>query len=97
HQILDGYWKDTGTLEALLEGNRLVLEALERRVDGRIDSASRREGGVVMEAGAELVNSTVRGPSIIGARTRIIDSFVGPFTAIDHDCVIEATDIEHSV
>src|SRR5437899_2083287 len=26
-QVVDGYWKDLGELDALLEGNRLVLEA----------------------------------------------------------------------
>jgi glucose-1-phosphate thymidylyltransferase len=96
-EVLDGYWKDTGKLEALLEGNRLVLEAIEPRVDGKVDEASRLEGRVVVEEGAEIVRSTIRGPAIIGKRTRIVDSFIGPFTAVDRDCEIVRTDLEHSV
>jgi len=96
-EVLDGYWKDTGTLEALLEGNRLVLEAIEGRIDGSVDEASRIEGRVVIEAGAEVVRSIIRGPAIIGVNSRVVDSFIGPFTAVDHDCEILSTDLEHSV
>jgi glucose-1-phosphate thymidylyltransferase len=96
-EILDGYWKDTGKLEALLEGNCLVLEAQEPRIDGTVDDVSRIDGRVVIEAGASIERSTVRGPAIIGHRTRVVDSFIGPFTAVDHDCEIVHTDLEHSV
>ena len=96
-EVLDGYWKDTGTLEALLEGNRLVLEAMESRVDGSVDESSRLEGRVVIERGASVVRSIIRGPAIIGCNSRIEDSFIGPFTAVDHDCEILGTDLEHSV
>ncbi len=96
-QLLTGWWIDTGKWTPLLEANRLVLESLEPRVDGAVDSASRIEGRVVVEAGAEVVRSTVRGPTIIGARTRIVDSFIGPFTAVDADCEVVRTDLEHSV
>ena len=44
-----------------------------------------------------IVNSTVRGPAIIGARTRVVDSYVGPFTSIAADCEIVDSEIEHSV
>jgi glucose-1-phosphate thymidylyltransferase len=96
-EVLDGYWKDTGTLEALLEGNRLVLEALEPRIDGKVDELSSIEGRVVVEEGAEIIRSTIRGPAIIGRGTRIVGSFIGPFTAVDHDCEVVGTDLEHSV
>ena len=53
-------------------------------------------GRVVIEEGAEVIRSTVRGPAVIGRNTRIVDTYVGPFTSIYHDCVIEDTEIEHS-
>ena len=34
---------------------------------------------------------------IIGERTRIVNSYVGPFTAIHHDCMITDSEIEHSI
>jgi glucose-1-phosphate thymidylyltransferase len=97
HQVVDGWWIDTGKLEALLEGNRLILETLEQRVDGDVDAASRIEGRVVVCAGAEVVGSTIRGPAIIGAGTRIEDSFVGPYTSIAERCQVIRSEIEHSV
>src|SRR4051812_33680921 len=51
-QIVDGWWKDTGRLEDMLEANRLILETLTRRVAGDCDQISRIEGTVVVEPGA---------------------------------------------
>jgi glucose-1-phosphate thymidylyltransferase len=97
HEVLDGWWKDTGKLEPLLEGNRLVLEALEPALHGTVDAASRIDGRVVLEPNAEVKGSVIRGPAIIGAGTRIINSYVGPFTAIDHDCEVIDSEVEHSI
>ncbi|MGH9103039.1 MAG: glucose-1-phosphate thymidylyltransferase [Acidimicrobiales bacterium] len=96
-QVVDGYWKDLGQREALLEGNRLVLEGIEPRVEGEVDAESRLEGRVVVEAGARIVRSVVRGPAIVGERTLVEDSYVGPFTSIYHDCAVVRSEIEHSV
>ena len=96
-RVLEGWWIDTGKLTPLLEANRLILEKLEPRVDGKVDSTSRIEGRVVIEAGAEIVNSTVRGPAIIGEGTRVVDSYIGPFSAIAGDCEINHSEIDHSV
>jgi glucose-1-phosphate thymidylyltransferase len=97
HEELDGWWKDTGKLEPLLEGNRLILETLEPATHGTVDAISRIEGRVVIEAGAQVINSRILGPAIIGERTRIVDSYIGPFTSISADCAIVDTEIEHSV
>jgi glucose-1-phosphate thymidylyltransferase len=97
HEILRGWWIDTGKKDPLLESNRLVLETLEPRVDGDVDDLSKVEGRVVIESGAQVVRSTIRGPAVIGARTRVVDSYVGPFTSIAADCEIVASEVEHSV
>ncbi|MET0884772.1 MAG: sugar phosphate nucleotidyltransferase, partial [Acidimicrobiales bacterium] len=97
HEILDGWWKDTGKLDPLLEGNRLILETLERAVRGSVDGASSVEGRVVVEDGAEILSSRVRGPAIIGTGTRIVNSYVGPYTSVAADCEIIDSEIEHSV
>ena len=95
--IVKGWWKDTGKLEDMLEANRLVLEDIERRIDGDLDSASRVEGRVVIEAGAKLERTVVRGPAIIGSDTHISDAYIGPYTAIDRDVVITGSEVEHSI
>ena len=52
--IVDGWWKDTGKLEDMLEANRLILDTLDRRIEGSVDAASRIEGKVVVEPGAVI-------------------------------------------
>jgi glucose-1-phosphate thymidylyltransferase len=96
-ELLTGWWIDTGKLTPLLEANRLLLEQIEPRIDGSVDGASTIDGRVVVAEGAEIVNSTIRGPVAIGRGTRISDSFVGPFSAIGARCVVEHSEIEHSV
>jgi glucose-1-phosphate thymidylyltransferase len=96
-EVLTGWWIDTGKLTPLLEANRLILETIETRVDGDVDDASAIDGRVVVERGARVVNSTIRGPVAIGADTEIVDSFVGPFSAIGARCVVRHSEIEHSV
>jgi glucose-1-phosphate thymidylyltransferase len=95
--IVRGWWKDTGRLEDMLEANRLVLEDIERRIDGELDDASRVEGRVVVEKGAKLERTVVRGPAIIGSGTRVSDSYIGPYTAIDTDVLITGSEVEHSI
>ncbi|MCD6326273.1 glucose-1-phosphate thymidylyltransferase [bacterium] len=92
-----GWWKDTGSVEDLLEANRLVLERLEPESQGKVDASSEIVGNVVLDKGSEIRNSVVRGPSIIGRNTKIIDSYVGSFSSIYNDTTIIGSEIEHSV
>jgi glucose-1-phosphate thymidylyltransferase len=95
--IVDGWWKDTGKLEDMLEANRLILDTIERRVEGSVDADSRVEGKVIVEAGAVVEHSVVRGPVIIGARATIAHAYVGPFTSIMNDAEVRDSEIEHSI
>jgi glucose-1-phosphate thymidylyltransferase len=95
--IVDGWWKDTGKLEDMLEANRLILETITRRIDGTVDAASRIEGKVVVEPGALIEHSVIRGPVIIGARARIVHAYVGPYTSIMCDAEVRDSEIEHSI
>jgi glucose-1-phosphate thymidylyltransferase len=95
HRV-SGWWKDTGQLDDMLEANRLVLEDIERSVEGEL-ADSRVEGRVVVEAGARLERSLVRGPAIIGADARITDAYVGPYTSIDAGVTIARAEVEHSI
>jgi glucose-1-phosphate thymidylyltransferase len=97
HQVVEGWWIDTGKLTPLLEANRLILETIESRIDGTVDADSHIEGRVIVEAGAEVVRSRIRGPAIIGERTRVVDSYIGPFSSVYHDCEILGSELDHSV
>ncbi|MGZ4690773.1 MAG: glucose-1-phosphate thymidylyltransferase [Acidimicrobiia bacterium] len=97
HEVLRGWWIDTGKKDPLLECNRLVLETLESVNHGKVDEASTIEGRVVLQTGAVIVNSRVRGPAMIGERTRVENSYVGPFTSIAADCEIVDSELDHSV
>jgi glucose-1-phosphate thymidylyltransferase len=94
--VVRGWWKDTGRLDDMLEANRLILETLERRVEGQLTD-SQVDGRVVIEPGAVLERSTVRGPAVIGAGARLVDAYIGPYTAIGRHCTIDSAEIEHSI
>lgn len=99
--IHTGWWIDTGAPEAMLSANSLVLDEVLRDlapvIEGTVDAGSDIDSRVIVEAGAEIVNSVIRGPAIIGRNTRIVNSYVGPFSSIYHNVVIEDSEIERSI
>ena len=94
--IVRGWWKDTGRLEDMLEANRLILDNLLERIEGELID-SQVDGRVVIEPGARLERTIVRGPAIIGAGARLSDCYVGPYTAIGERCTISGAEVEHSI
>jgi len=96
-EVVSGWWKDTGQLADMLEANRLVLEELETRLEGEIDDESRVEGRVVLEQGASLTRSVVRGPTVIGAGACIEDAYIGPYTSIGDGVHVRRSEVEHSI
>jgi glucose-1-phosphate thymidylyltransferase len=95
--MVTGWWKDTGKIEDILDANRLILETFTEKIEGDVDEDSRCTGPVVIEQGASIKNSIIRGPAIVGENTRIQDAYIGPFTSIQKDCLVFQTEIEHSI
>ncbi len=95
--VHDGWWIDTGRPDDMLEANSMVLEELVPEIKGNVDAQSEVDSRATIQAGAEIIHSTIRGPAIIGENTRIVNSYVGPFTSIYHDVVIENCEIERSI
>ena len=95
-RVIEGWGKDTGKLEDILEANRIMLDTLEPRVEGEV-LASEVHGKVVIEAGAKIVRSVVRGPAIIGQGAMIENAYIGPFTSIGNEVVIRGSEVEHSI
>jgi len=95
--IINGWWKDTGKPEDLLEANRIMLDDLEARIRGKIDKDSKISGKVRIEEGAQVINSVIRGPATVARGCKIIHSYIGPFTSIYYNVLIEDSEIEHSI
>ena len=95
--VISGYWKDTGNVTDMLEVNRMVLETTEPQQRGTVDARSEIIGRVMIEGGAQVSESRIVGPVIIGARSTVTGSYVGPFTAIAEDCAIDDSEIEYSI
>lgn len=96
--VHQGWWIDTGKPTDMLEANSHVLEELTPSIapsatviNSEVDSR------VTLQEGAKIVNSVVRGPTIIGANTTIENSYIGPFTSIYHDVTIRHCEIERSI
>lgn len=96
-RLVKGWWVDTGKQADMLEVNRLILDRLERKVEGVVDRDSAVSGKVEVAKTAEIINSVVRGPVIIGEHCRIVNSYIGPFTAINHHCTVTNSEVEHSI
>ncbi|MHB8507636.1 MAG: glucose-1-phosphate thymidylyltransferase [Candidatus Dormibacteria bacterium] len=95
--VVRGWWKDTGKLEDMLDANRIILEGAEASNEGSVDEESKIIGRVVIQEGATVVRSVVRGPAIIGKGALIEDAYIGPFTSIYYGCVVRGAEIEHSI
>jgi len=92
-----GWWIDTGEPGQMLEANNLVLEEIDYKIEGYVDRDSQVGRRVTIEKGAEIINSVIRGPAIIGQESRIVNSYIGPYTSIYHHVAVEDSEIEHSV
>lgn len=97
YHIVQGWWKDTGKLEDMLEANRIILDTLDTEINGEVDKESRIEGRVTIGKGTKVIGSLIRGPAAIADGCVIENSFVGPYTSIDDRTVLKSSEIEHSI
>jgi glucose-1-phosphate thymidylyltransferase len=96
-EVVRGWWKDTGQLADMLEANRLVLEELVTKIEGEVDERSKVEGRVVVEPGAKLIDSVVRGPAVIGAGACVEHAYIGPYTSIGENVHVRRSEVENSI
>jgi len=96
-----GWWKDTGKPEDLLEANRVVLDTMlpgtSPEIQGEVDAASDIAGKVIVEPGARIIESQIRGPAIIGAHAVIQQSYIGPYTSLGAYCLVRNSEVEYSI
>jgi glucose-1-phosphate thymidylyltransferase len=98
-QVIEGWWKDTGKPEDILEANRLVLEGRPGQTAGTIEDGAKTEGHVDLADTATIESgAVVRGPVSIGEGSTIEDgTYVGPYTSIGPDSTVKGVHIENSV
>ena len=94
--FVEGWWKDTGKPEDIFEANRLILDDITTRNGGLMEN-SRVMGRVIIEKDAKIERSVIKGPCIIGNRSVISDSYIGPYTSVGDGCRICGTEIEDSI
>jgi len=99
YQIVQGWWKDTGTPEDILEANRLVLDELKPKIKGKIENECSVQGRVAIGKNSLIKeNALIRGPVIIGENTTIeANVYIGPYTSIGNNCAIKKGEIENSI
>lgn len=97
-RTLEGWWLDTGKKDDLLEANRIILDTrIVPSVMGTVDDKSQVIGRVQIGAGTKVVNSSIRGPAIIGDNCYLENCFIGPYTSIADRATLIDADLEHSV
>ena len=95
---IEGWWLDTGKKDDLLEANRIILDTrLTSSILGDVDGQSKVIGRVEIGCGSKIINSTIRGPVIIGCNCYIENCFIGPYSSIADGVKSIDTDLEHSV
>ncbi len=95
--IIEGWWKDTGKLDDILEANRIMLDLLETEIEGSLEGTSEVHGRVRIGRGTTLVDSVVRGPAVIGEDCVVERAYIGPYSAVHDRCRIVDAEVEHSI
>jgi glucose-1-phosphate thymidylyltransferase len=94
--IVTGWWKDTGTVEAMLDANRLILQGMDHTVEGELVE-SELVGSVTVNEGARIVRSRIFGPAIVGPGCEITDSEIGQFTSVAAGSRIADATVRNSI
>lgn len=95
--LVEGWWKDVGRPEDMLDANRLLLEGLQTETRSPLGPDVVVKGHIVIDEDVVIEQSELRGPLIIGRGAEICDSFIGPFTALDRNVHIKQSEIEYSI
>ena len=97
-QSLQGWWLDTGKKDDLLAANQIILdETLSHEIAGIVDDATQISGRVRIGSGTTIVNSTIRGPVVIGDNCHIENCFVGAYSSIANGVKMVDVEMDHSV
>lgn len=96
---VNGWWKDTGRPEDLLEADQLILSDMKGEIKGKLSSETLCTGSLIMGEGSRTTGRVnVRGPVIIGKSCTIGPNvYIGPYTSIGDECILKDTETENSI
>lgn len=95
---LVGWWLDTGKKDDLLEANQIILDAtLTHAIYGDVDKTTKISGRVRIGKGSTVVNSTIRGPVVIGENCHVENCFIGSYSSIAQGVKLVDVEMDHSV
>ena len=99
HRIVDGWWKDTGTIEDMIDANILILDEIKTSIKGTVEDMSCIQGRISLGQNSTIKKGAlIRGPAIIGENTTIESGvYVGPYTSIGNNVQIKSGEIENSI
>jgi len=99
YRFVEGWWKDTGTPEDILESNRLILDDLKQDIKGVVEDEASIQGRVATGEKTTIKRGAIlRGPVIIGENTTIEGQvYIGPYTSIGNNVEIKRGEIENSI
>jgi len=99
YQIVDGWWKDTGSVEDIIESNRLILDEIKPEIRGKVEDSASIQGRVFIDENSMVKKGAIiRGPVVVGKNTTISKgSYIGPYTSIGDNVLIERGEIENSI
>jgi len=93
-----GKWLDPGKFDDWIQANQFLLDInVKGEKLSKLANGTLIEGRVDLGRRSKLINSEVRGPVVIGDDVVIKNSYIGPFTSISDNCVIEDSHVENSV
>ncbi|MEM3655917.1 MAG: glucose-1-phosphate thymidylyltransferase [Thermoprotei archaeon] len=96
-KVIEGWWKDTGTPDDLLEANRTLLDRYAATSLKTQTQTSKIEGRVTVGEDSKIIGSTLRGPTYVGRGCTIKDSFIGPYTSLGDGVQIEGCEVSNSL
>lgn len=99
-EVVEGWWKDTGKPEDLLECNRLLLEGCTASThsDAAVEAGVVLHGEIAIAEDVQILGKTsIHGPVVIGRGAIIRDSVIGPYTAIGKETEVSGAHIENSI
>jgi len=99
YDIITNYWKDTGTIEDIIDANNILISEMEPYFYGEKIGDVELNGKVIVGKKSQLLNkTTITGPVLIGNNSNLgINVKIGPNVSIGDNCILENCEIENSI